>query len=118
MDNDMNNNDKPRISDEADAWLRGLQRAGQAEDEGVRQQGMTRVFLHTRSPGKYNWTNEFRDFARVPVFGEYIATSSSSEWYRVQVVVHTPFPCDCDAEVFAVEVPHSEALKVGLADIH
>src|SRR5258708_27595088 len=32
---------------------------------------MSKVFLHTRSPGKHDWTNEFREFARIPIVGEY-----------------------------------------------
>lgn len=67
-----------------------------------------RVWLHTRSNGKFDWRNEFRDFARIPVIGEYVAWDSSSPWFEVQLVVHAPFKgSNCKAEVFAVEVDHN-----------
>ena len=75
-----------------------------------------KVFLHTRSQGKYDWENEFRDFARIPVVGEYLALYVTSPWYQVQLVVHTPFKCDCEAEVYAVEVDHSEVKKQAFKD--
>ena len=67
-----------------------------------------KVFLHTRHHGEFDWLNEFRDFARIPIAGEYLARDVSSPWYQVQLVVHTPFECDCDAEVYAIEVDHLE----------
>lgn len=63
-----------------------------------------KVFLHTRSPQERDWKNESRDFARIPVVGEFTATSSSSPWYQVELVVHCPFEGEFDAEVYAVEV--------------
>lgn len=75
----------------------------------------TKVFLHTRTPQQRDWVNEKRDFARIPTVGEYVATSSSGvSWFRVQLVVHTPFPCEFDAEVYAVAVDHSEVLRAAL----
>lgn len=67
---------------------------------------MANVFLHTRpnSTG-FDWTNDFREFARIPVVGEYLATDVTSRWYEVRLVVHTPFKADCEAEVYADEVP-------------
>ena len=70
-----------------------------------------KVFLHTRSPKQRNWLNEKRDFSHIPVVGEYVATSSDGPWFKVELVVHTPFPCDFDAEVYAVAADHLEVLK-------
>lgn len=69
------------------------------------------VFLHTRKPQGRDWTNESRDFGRLPVVGEFVATSSSSPWYQVELVVHCPFDCEFDAEVYAVEVDQHEVQK-------
>lgn len=73
-----------------------------------------KVFLHTRTPQKRDWTNEIREFARVPTIGEYVSTSASGPWHKVELVVHCPFVCDCDAEVYAVEVDHNEVLQAAL----
>jgi hypothetical protein len=71
-----------------------------------------KVFLHTRSRGLFDWRNELRDFARIPVVGEYFAWDDSSPWYQVQLVVHTPFEqADCEAEVYAIEVNHNEVKR-------
>jgi hypothetical protein len=76
-----------------------------------------KVFLHTRSKGMFDWRNELRDFARIPVLGEYLAWDDSSPWYQVQLVVHTPFEqADCDAEVYAVEVDHNEVKRQAFQD--
>ena len=91
------------------APLRRPQPAGRRRKESMK------VFLHTRSPQKRDWTNEMRDFARVPIIGEYLATSSSGPWYLVELVVHCPFDCEPDAEVYAVEVDHSEVQKSAFA---
>lgn len=73
---------------------------------------MARVFLHTRNSGERDWNNEFREFARIPILGEYVSIESSDKnWFRVELVVHTPFPCDCDAEVYAVATNHSKVLE-------
>lgn len=73
-----------------------------------------RVFLHTRKDARNEWVNERREFAQVPAVGEYLTTSSHGEWHRVEIVVHTPFPCDFDAEVYAVEVDHLQVF-IGLS---
>ena len=66
-----------------------------------------RVFLHTRESKGSGWNNnEMREFARVPAIGEYVALADDSEWFEVVLVVHTPFECDCDAEVFAQSPRH------------
>lgn len=41
-----------------------------------------KVFFHTRSPQQRDWHNEEREFDRIPVVGEYVATSSNSPWFR------------------------------------
>ncbi len=76
-----------------------------------------KVFLHTRSEGKYDWNNEYRDFAQIPNVGDYLALNSGSPWYLVQVIVYTPFPCDVEAEVYAVEVDHNVVKKQAFHDI-
>ena len=73
-----------------------------------------KVFLHTRTPQKRDWTNEIREFSRIPTVGEFVSTSGSGPWYRVELVVHCPFPCECDAEVYTVEVDHNEVLRATL----
>jgi hypothetical protein len=55
-------------------------------------------------------------FARIPFVGEYLALSTDSAWYKLQLVVHTPFPCDHDAEVYAVEVDYLEITKQTFGD--
>ena len=72
---------------------------------------MMKVFLHTRDQGEFNWNNEHREFARIPVEGEYLTLHVTSEWYKVQLVVHTPFECQCNAEVYAVKVDHNLEMK-------
>ena len=74
-----------------------------------------KVFLHTRTPQQRDWLNEERKFGRIPVVGEFVATSSSgSSWFKVELVVHTPFVCEFDAEVYAVEVDHLVVLNEAL----
>jgi hypothetical protein len=77
---------------------------------------MAHVFVHTRSQGKMNWTNQPRDFTRVPVVGEYFALDVSSPWYLVQLVVHVPFKAEYEAEVFAVEVHQVTEMKKAWGD--
>jgi hypothetical protein len=77
---------------------------------------MIQVFLHTRSPGKDDWRNEHRGFAQVPKVGEYLALSSESPWYEVQLVIHVPFEAQCAAEVYAVEVDHKAVKNEAFAD--
>ena len=79
--------------------------------------GDMKVFLHTRSQGTSDWENEIRTFERIPITGEYLSLSTDSPWYRVQLVLHTPFPCDCEAEVYAVEVDHMEVKGQAFSDM-
>ena len=72
---------------------------------------MSNVFLHTRSQGQKDWKNTSKEFLRLPIIGEYIATSVSSSWYKVELVVHCPFKTDYSAEIYAVEVDHNEVKK-------
>lgn len=65
---------------------------------------MAKVFLHTKNSEEIDGVNEDREFARIPVEGEYLALSSLSDWYKVRLVVHTPFKCPYNAEVYAVKV--------------
>ncbi len=76
-----------------------------------------RVFLHTRTHGQSDWTNENRDFARIPFIGEHLTLSSTSEWYQVQLVVHLPFDGDLDAEVYAVQVDHMAVMNEAFPDM-
>lgn len=72
---------------------------------------MAKVFLHTRETNQVEWSNEVRDFARVPVPGEYLALDVTSPWYRVGLVVHVPFPADWEAEVYAEKVDHLKVMS-------
>jgi hypothetical protein len=83
----------------------------------MKDEGKCKVFLHTRDHGQNNWTNNSYNFARIPVVGEHLTTGIESDWYEVQLVVHTPYPCDCDAEVYAVKVDHMEAQKAAMPDV-
>ena len=76
-----------------------------------------REFFHTKSQSQYNWNNEIREFVEIPAMGEYVALSTDAEDYHlVQFVVHTPLPCDCDAEVYAVAVNYMEARRKAFGD--
>jgi len=72
---------------------------------------MVRVFLHTHPPGSSQWRTEHREFFRIPIVGEYLTLAVTSPWYRVAVVVHTPFSDQFEAELYAVEVDHLAALR-------
>ncbi|MBV6690339.1 hypothetical protein KV692_21430 [Xanthomonas euvesicatoria pv. physalidis] len=69
-----------------------------------------KVFMHTRSPQRRDWLNEEREFGRIPMIGEYVAMSEDA-WFKVELVVHTPFACEFDAEVYAVGVDHLEVVR-------
>jgi len=72
---------------------------------------MSKVFLHIHDPHQANWINQMYEFARIPIEGEHLTVSTDSAWYRVELVVHTPFSDDMDAEVYAVKVDHSEVKR-------
>ncbi|CEE79440.1 conserved hypothetical protein [Xanthomonas citri pv. citri] len=44
------------------------------------------------------------------MIGEYVAMSEDA-WFKVELVVHTPFACEFDAEVYAVGVDHLEVVR-------
>ena len=74
---------------------------------------MAKVFLHTKDSKDDDWNNnEFREFSRIPLLNEYIALDSNSEWYQIQLVVHCPFECSCDAEIYAIKVDYNGIMKV------
>lgn len=73
---------------------------------------MPKVFVHTQSEkGKRDWSNEGRDFLRLPVVGEYFTLSFDGEWHIVDLVVHCPFESEYDAEIYGTKVNHLEILK-------
>ena len=70
-----------------------------------------KVFTHVRTEACMDWENTYQEFGRVPVVGEYFALHGAGPWYQVQLVVHTPFENNLDAEVYAVVVDSLEILK-------
>ena len=76
-----------------------------------------KVFLHTRRPENPEGVNQYAEFARIPVVGEYISLPSSDEyWYKVVLVLHIPltdetkeFPPDHNVEVYAIGADHLKA---------
>jgi hypothetical protein len=73
---------------------------------------MVKIFFHTRTSGKKDWDNRELEFSRVPSVGEYVCLETTDEnYHQVELVVHTPFHCPYDAEVFAVAENHMEAMK-------
>ena len=75
-----------------------------------------KVLLHTRSQDKFDWKKESREFGRLPVVDEFVALDSNSQWYQVQLVVHCAFKAEYEAEVYAVEINHSEAMSRAFGD--
>ncbi|HDK7194954.1 TPA: hypothetical protein PTV74_003262 [Clostridium botulinum] len=74
---------------------------------------MANVFLHIKNHEDVEWNNnEFKEFERIPMLNEYIVPNEGSEWYKVKLVVHCPFECSCDAEVYATKVDHNEVMKL------
>lgn len=68
-----------------------------------------RVFFHYRSHGENVWNATELDMAQVPVIGEYVKLNATSPWYKVQIVVYTPFEGSTSAcEIFAVETDRVE----------
>jgi hypothetical protein len=74
------------------------------------------VFLHLRRKGLQTTDNEVRDFVQIPGLGEYVSLETTPAYFLVKVVIHTPHGGDIDAEVFAVEVDHLDALKPAFED--
>ena len=67
--------------------------------------------MHLRNPGQQDWDNSSREFLRLPIVGEYLATDWNSDWYRVELVVHCPFKAEYAAEVYAVKVDHLKEME-------
>lgn len=76
---------------------------------------MHKVFFHSHEKGKADWVNVIKEFGRIPLEGEYLAVSIDSEWYQVELVVHTPFSDDMEAEVYAVKVDHAKVKQKKLS---
>ncbi|WP_340394908.1 hypothetical protein [Paenibacillus sp. FSL E2-0177] len=72
---------------------------------------MAKVFVHTHEKGDSEWENEYYPFSRVPVEGEFLTLASDGEWYKVEMVVHTPFDREIHAEIYAVKVDHMKIQK-------
>lgn len=72
---------------------------------------MATVFVHLHNEGESIWINQNHDFERIPVENEYITIDCDSEWYKVELVVHTPFCDEMSAEIFAVRVDHNKEMK-------
>lgn len=72
---------------------------------------MATVFVHLHNEGETEWNNQYHSFERIPVENEYITVDYDSEWYKVELVVHTPFSDEMSAEIFAVQVDHNEEMK-------
>ena len=73
-----------------------------------------KIFFHTRLSEKHSWKNsgiELRNFSRLPAVGEFICVEDgSSEWHRVELVVHVAFEADYVAEVYCMTVDHLQAM--------
>ncbi|AUO08172.1 hypothetical protein NS115_01690 [Paenibacillus jamilae] len=76
---------------------------------------MPKVFVHTHDMGKANWENQYFDFGRIPVEGDFFALSSDSPWYQVELIVHTPFKEDLAAEIYGVKVEHEKVKRTKLS---
>ncbi len=71
----------------------------------------TIVLVFYRGEGEEDWTTDTLNFDRVPMVGEYFATSRDGDWFEVKAVVHMGFPLDYDAEVYASRVEDRYALR-------
>jgi len=73
-----------------------------------------RVFLHTRSPGQTNWDNTPETFKQIPRVGDYIARTSDSSWYLVELVVWLPESAKTkyQVEINAVQIDHKDAMRL------
>jgi hypothetical protein len=76
-----------------------------------------RVFFHYRSPDDDVWTATELDMAQVPVVGEYVTLHANSPWYKVQIVVYTPFEGSRTAcEIFAVKTDQATEQRRAMPD--
>ncbi len=84
---------------------------GQAMGLAQRQRVSSLLAVFYTNPCRpSDWLNEEREFGRIPMIGEYVAMSEDA-WFKVELVVHTPFACEFDAEVYAVGVDHLEVVR-------
>ncbi|EST12191.1 hypothetical protein [Sporolactobacillus laevolacticus] len=72
---------------------------------------MKPVLFHLHSKEKHDWANQYYQFERIPVEGEYVCLSSEGDWYRVELVVHTPFSNQMCSEIYAVQIDRNEIMK-------
>ena len=72
---------------------------------------MKSVFVHLKNDENKGMYNRHYNFERIPVEGEYFALDVDGEWYKVQLVVHTPNSGEMCAEIYAVKVNHIEEIK-------
>ncbi|QTB25217.1 hypothetical protein [Lysinibacillus sphaericus] len=72
---------------------------------------METVFVHLHDKNDFNYVNEYYQFKRVPVEGEYLVTNVDGDWYKVELVVHTPTSKEMIAELYAVKVDHNEEIN-------
>lgn len=70
---------------------------------------MKSIFVHLHDEGEANWENRYHDFGRIPVEGEYLSIDIG--WYKVELVVHTPFSMEMSAEIYAVKVDYNEEIR-------
>ena len=76
-----------------------------------------RVFFHYRSHGESAWTATELDMAQIPAVGEYVTLFANSPWYKIQIVVHTPFESsDSASEIFAVQTDRMEEQRRAMPD--
>jgi hypothetical protein len=71
---------------------------------------MNNVLLHVRSKGSTATENTERTFLRLPVVGEYVATTKD-DWCQITLVLHVPFEKEITAELFALKVDRMEVLN-------
>jgi|GEM_PF-1633650 len=78
-----------------------------------------KVLLHTRKSKNTEEVNQYAEFVRIPVVGEYIFLPSSDEyWYKVVLVLHIPLtderkesPPDHNVDVYAIGADRLKAQK-------
>jgi hypothetical protein len=69
-----------------------------------------KVFLHTKKSKNTEEVNQYAEFERIPVVGEYISLPSNDEyWYKVVLVRHIPLtherkesPPNHNVEIYAM----------------
>ncbi len=72
---------------------------------------MKKVFVHLIIEGEANWINEYYHFDRIPSEGEYLATKANGDWYKVKLVLHSPFAKEMNADIYAVKVNQTEEIR-------